>query len=221
MNYADPADLYAYGLPRGAAPNQGRPLAAANTSANTLTLDVHGFALNDPITFRVEGGGTIPAPLVEGTTYFAKPVSESTFQVAAAADGAAIDISAAGTPNRVLAMAALPIDACLQWASRLIDDMLPAHVVPLESPVPEIVRIACAELAAGKLLTLQGTASASSSAMVAETRKHLERWARGVPIRGDGAQQSAGAAASVSIASAAADSRGWGRFGGLEHGPKG
>jgi hypothetical protein len=211
LTYAEPSDLYAYGLQRGGVQNAGRLVASVNTTANTLTLDVHGFALNDPIRFRADAGGTLPAPLVEGTDYFAIPVGESTFSVAAAADGSAIDISAAG--SRTLVIAPLPIESALNWASRLIDDMLAGHPVPLEAPIPEIVRMTCAELAAGKLQALRGVSSVSLTAMIDGAQKRLARWALGVPVRGEGAQQPAQLSASASVPYS--DARGWNRFGGL------
>lgn len=209
--YCAPSDLYAFGLSHGAVPNPGRPVDSANATANTITLDVHGFVLNDPVSFRAESGGSLPAPLVAGSTYYAIPVTESTFSVAAAEDGAAIDFTSAG--SLFVVITPLPVDASIAWASRLIDDMLPAGVVPLAEPIPEIVRMTAAELAAAKLAGRGGFASKPLTEIADAARKRLERWAQGIPIRGDNAPTP------TNLASAAAvpyvDSRGWGRYGGL------
>ncbi len=209
-SYADPADLFAFGLPRDAASNPGRP-AEADAVADAIELDVHCFALGDAVSFRAENGGSLPAPLVEGVSYAAIPLDEARFQVAAAAGGPALNLTTAGA--YFLVIAPLPVAACLEWAARIIDDMLPGHLVPVASPVPEILRMTCAELAAGKLLALRGVSSASIASMVDDAHKRIERWARGVPIRGSGAQEPAQLAVVASVPYR--DRRGWSRFGGL------
>jgi hypothetical protein len=211
LTYADPSDLYAYGLQRGGVQNAGRLAASVNITSNTITLDVHGFALNDLVRFRADAGGSLPSPLVAGTDYYAIPAGESVFSVAATAGGAAIDLVTSG--SRILVIAPLPIDSALKWASRLIDDMLAGHPVPLEAPIPEIVRMTCAELAAGKLQSLRGAASQSLAAMSDAAQKRLLRWASGVPVRGEGAQEPAQLSASAGVPYS--DARGWNRFGGL------
>lgn len=211
-SYCDDADLYAHGLPRGAAPNPGRLCRPANATANTITLDVHGFAADDEISFRAEGGGALPGGLSEGVTYYALPVSESVFAVAATAGGGAIDLSSAG--SRYLVIAPLQTASAREWASRLIDDFLTGHPVPLSLPVPPIVRMTCAELAAGKLLGLSGGQSKSLAAIADDARKRIERWAKsGMPIRGENAPTPAQKAASASVPYS--DPRGWNRWGGL------
>jgi hypothetical protein len=209
--YCSPSDLYAFGIARGAVPNPGRVVDSANATANTITLDVHGFVLNDPVSFRAEAGGTLPAPLVAGSTYYAIPVTESAFSVATAEDGAAVDLSSAG--ENFVVIAPLPIDASIAWASRLIDDMLPAHVVPIEEPIPEIVRMTAAELAAHKLLSTTGAVSTSLTMVADHARKRLERWAAGIPIRGTNAPTPTNLAAAAAVPYV--DSRGWNRYGGI------
>jgi len=179
--------------------------------SNAIALDLHGFAADDPITFRAEAGGSLPAPLEAGVTYYAIPVTDGAFSVAAAASGAAIDLTTAG--ERVLVIGRLPLAAACAWASRLIDDMCPAHLVPFTEPVPEIVRMTAAELAAGKVLAISGNASESLSAIVDAAAKRLERWAKGVPISGANATAPVQLAASASLPYR--DPRGWNRFGGL------
>lgn len=210
-SYCSAADLYAFGLPRGALPNPGRLVASVSTAASTLAIDGHGFAADDPVSFRAEAGGSLPAPLVAGTAYFAKPTTDDAFQVAATAGGAAITLTTVGA--RIVAIAPLPIASAIAWASRLVDDMLPAHLVPLVAPIHELVRMTAAELAVGKLLGRTGSASKSLAEMVDAARKRLERWAKGVPLRGENVPLATNLAASASVPYR--DPRGWGRFGGL------
>lgn len=213
--YAARADLYAFGLPRGSVPNPGRLLSAVSTSANTLALGEHGFAEDDQFELRVEAGGTMPAPLVAGVTYYAEPVTDSAFKARATIGGSAIDITSAGDAERVVVIAPLPVERWIYWASRVIDEMLPARVVPLVEPYPEIVVITCAELAAGKGLGYGGASSKSLTDMIDAAKRRLDRWAAGIPPRGAGdeAQTPANLASSASVPYR--DPRGWSRFGGI------
>lgn len=211
MDYCVQADLYSFGLPRGAMPNPARLAASVSVSLNAINLDQHGFALNDPITLRAEGGGSLPAPLLEATKYYVIPITDSAFSVAAAADGAAIDLTTTGA--RVLVIAQSPIAAAIRWASRVIDQSLPAHLVPLTAPIHELVVMTCAELAAAKALGLSGGASKSLADMTAATAARIEKWARGQPLRGDNRPPPANVATSASVPYR--DSRGWNKFGGI------
>lgn len=211
MDYCAAADLYSFGLPRGALPNPGRLVASVDASANTIALDVHGFSLDDLVSFRAEAGGTLPAPLVAGTSYYAVPSGDNAFAVSATSGGSAVDFTTSG--SRIVVIAPLGFASAISWASRLIDDMLPAHVVPIEETIPEIVRMTCAELAAGKMLSLAGNVSKSLAEIVDQARKRLERWAKGVPLRGDNVPVAAGLSVSASVPYR--DPRGWNRFGGI------
>lgn len=205
--YATQADLYAFGLPRGAAPNPGR-LAQVDASLDAFTVDAHGFDANSPVTFRADAGGALPTLIAANTTYYAIPLSDNLLQVAAAEDGAAIALDAG---SNVLVIAPLPVAQAIDWASRLCDDMLPAHVVPFAADaVPDIVRMTVAELAAFKLLKA-GSSSNAIMAMVDMAMSRLKRWAQGVPVRG------AGNPANLSVAATAApsDASGWKTYGGL------
>jgi hypothetical protein len=46
---------------------------------------VHGLSLNDLVSFRAEAGAPL-APLAEGTTYYAVPLTEATFSRSVADD---------------------------------------------------------------------------------------------------------------------------------------
>lgn len=209
-SYCAQADLYQYGLPRGSVPNPGRLVNSASAGTNALSLDVHGFALNDVVSFRAESGGALPAPLVAGTEYYAIPLTEATFAVAATSGGAAIDLTNAG--SRIVVVAPLPFASAIAWASSMIENMLPAHVVPLEAPYPDIIVMTCAELAAGRLLALKGVASKSLSDIVDAANARLARWAKGIPLRGSSVPTAANLA--VGISAGLRDSRGWRTYGG-------
>lgn len=208
--YCTESDLYSF-VPRGALTNPGRLVAQVSTALETFTLDVHGFQTNDTLTLRVADFGVIPTPLVEGTTYFVIRVTENTFQLAATSSGAAIDITAAG--KSILVITDLPFDESIVWASSIIENMLTAHIVPLEAPFPQIIIETCAELAAGRLLARAGSASVSLSDVLDNTQKRLAKWEKGIPLRGDNVP----AAANTAVVATApyADTRGWSKSGGL------
>ena len=213
MAYCTPADVHAHGLPRGALPNPAR-LVSASASTDSITLDGHGLSDDDEVSLRAEAGGSLPSPLAAETTYYAIVATPSVFQLAATAGGSAVDLTTAG--ENVLLIVELPMTSAIAWADRVIDDLLPAHVVPLTDPVPEIVRFTSAELAGGKLLGYTGAASRTLSEIVDNARKRLDRWAKGVPIRGTNAPDPAGLAVSTSAAlPAAGRSADWRTYGGL------
>ncbi len=209
MDYCTVADLYSFGLPRGATPNPGRLVHEVDITADTFQVDVHGFALDEDISFSTELAGSMPTPLVEGVTYFAIPITESTFSVALAAGGSAVDLTTTGSSLRVIVP--LPFGDAISWASRIVDDSLPAHLVPLEAPIHELVRMTCAELAIGKILTRSASASESLSNMVDAAGKRLAKWAKGIPLRGDDVPKPANVATSASAQTA--DNRGWSKHG--------
>lgn len=213
-DYCAAGDLYSYGLPRGAVPNPGRLAASVSATANTIALDVHGFEQDDPVSFRAESGGSLPSPLVEGTTYYVVPVDANAFSVSATAGGAAVDFTSAG--ENVVVIDPLPIAAAISWGGAMIEDMLPAHVVPLEAPYPPIIVMTNAELAAGKLAARGGFGSKSLAEIVDQARKRLDRWSKGIPIRGTNAPADTAAAnTAVSPVAPYTDARGWNRWGGL------
>lgn len=160
-----------------------RLVAEADTAADTLELDAHGFSDDQAIQFRSVGGGSLPSPIAEATTYYVTSATDWTFQIAATVGGSAIDLTTAGTTFVVLAP--LPVADVISKAERMVDDMAPAHAVPFASPVPDIVRMTTAELAAAELLAMTGGESASLTAVYDAARRRIERWARGIPIRGE------------------------------------
>lgn len=211
MSLCQPSDLYAYGLPRGSTPNPGRVLASLLDSV--CSLDVHGLDTGTAVLFRPAGSGALPAELSEGVTYYAESLTEHTFAVRATAGGSALTITDAEDP--VMVIVPLPIADAIAWAEQVIFDSLPAHAVPLAQgdAVPALLKMTCAELAAGKLLALSGAASRSLSETVDMALKRVERWGRGIPLRDPDAPARTNLA--VPASSPPSDARGWRRYGGL------
>lgn len=212
-DYCSSDDLHLFGIPRGSVPNPARAVSSVSVTDNTLTLDAHDLTTDMAITFRAGAGGSLPAPLVAGTTYYAAPLDDSRFQVRATAGGAAIDLTTAGS----IVMLLVPLDkaSAIDWASRLIDESLPAHVVPLD-PIPERVRMVCAELAAWKLASMRGAKGQSLTEMIKGADDALRRWAKGVPVRGAPENTTRTNVAVSSASRATIDRRGWNRYGGIE-----
>lgn len=179
--YATQADVYTYGLPRGALGNPGRIVDSMLAATSTVTLNEHGFSTNDAITFQVTQGGSLSSPLVVGTTYYVIYLTDSTFQVASAPGGGAITLTADGV--QPIVQADLPFDEVLLFYSRFVDGFLPAHAVPLLPPYPITVVAIVATLTAKRLQLLSGMRSGSMDEEEAGAAKQLERWSRGIPSR--------------------------------------
>lgn len=208
--YCDRRDLYEFGLPRGSVPNPARRVVTVATAQDWLELEGHGLSEGDSVTFRAESGGSVMAPIVAGVVYYARPVDENHFAVSATIGGSTIDLTSTG--SRVLVVTPLPIASAIQYASALIDDMIPASVLPLAEPYPPIIRMTCAEIAAAKLGYYSGGVSKSITLMFDDAKARLAKWAKGAPIRGENAPKPADLACGVGVPFA--DSRGWYRYGG-------
>jgi hypothetical protein len=211
--YCARADVYAFGVPRGAIPNSGRLALSVDATANAFALGDHAFETGDPVHFRAEQGGSLPAPLVAGVVYYAIATTDDTFQVSATVGGPAIDLTTAGA--EILVIAPLPIDQAIAYGARVIDQALVAHAVPLTAPYPELVVMTNAELAAGKLGHFSGGTSKSLADMIVAAQARLADWARGVPVRGDNTAPGERTNLAASLTAAAVDSRGWSRHGAL------
>ena len=206
--YATHRDLYRYGLARGALAMPGRLVESSVASSDTLTLDGHGFVTDDEVLVRAAEGGTLTAPLVEGTTYYVVRVTDSTFKLAATSGGAAIDLSTTG--DQMVVSSALPVDDVLEFYSRFVDAFLPAHAVPLTDPYPVTVTAIVAELAAKKLMTLAGLSSGVIDAAEVAAKAQLERWAKGIPLRDARATTATNLAITSGLTNDRTDPRGWG-----------
>jgi len=184
--YCTREDVYRYGLPRGLLANPGRLVAAVYPSSDTLELDGHGFgdatSGRTAVLLRAEAGGSLPTGLSAGTTYYAEALTDATFQLyAASTGGTAIALSDAG--SLVVVSAALPIDDVAERYSRWVDDMLPAHAVPLTAPYPIGIVAVVAELTATRLLLIAQQSSASMTEVEVGAKAQVERWARGLVVR--------------------------------------
>lgn len=209
--YATRRDLYRYGLPRGTLGGQGRLCASVKASTDTFELEEHGFETDDDVLVRAVEGGTLSAPLAEGTTYFVIRLTSSTFKLAATAGGAAINLTTDG--ESMLVTIALPIDAVLEFYSRWVDGFLPAHLVPLapdaNDKFPTVVTAIVAELSSKKLQHLSGVTSESVNAYEVAAKAQLERWAKGIPLRDERATAPANLAVTARPGTSS-DPRGWG-----------
>ena len=207
MAYCVLADVTPF-LPPGGLPNPART-ADASATGDYLESEGHGLADDAEVTVRPATGGTLPSPLVAGTTYYAIALSSSRFQLAATAGGAAINLTSVGS-NFVFA-SPLPTAAWIDWAAREIDSFLPPHVVPLVEPYPQVVVTANAELAAFKGLAVTGGAEIDLGAKIDQIAQRLTRWAKGVPVRGITRSVTSPANLAVSSSAGATDPRGWTR----------
>ena len=209
--YAKRSDVYKYGLPRGTLGMPARIAASALASTDTIELDGHGFETDDPVLVTIAEGGTMPAPLVAGTTYYVIRLSDSTFQLATAPAGSAINLTTDGVDVKIAAP--LPFDEVLEFYSRWADGFLPAHLVPLlpdaDTNYPPIVRGVVAELASKKLQLLAGHSSEAVGQYEIAAKAQLERWSKGVPLR-DSAEGAANQSIASSLVITGTDSRGWG-----------
>lgn len=197
-------------LPAGEITGWSRLSAAARASNDTFELDGHGLETDDAVRVRAaDVTGTLPVPLVEGTTYYAIRVSNAQFKLAAAPAGAAIDLTADGID--VIVAKEPPYDAVIEAYSRWVDTFLPAHAVPLTTPLADefaLVRMLVAKLSAKALLNLDGKSSEIVNAEELAAKAQLERFAKGLPVRGDTGTRT-NLAVSKSLG-AVADPRGWG-----------
>lgn len=177
-----------------------RIVSSVSATTDTLTLDGHGLQTGAPVTVRADAGGSLPSPLVAGTTYYAIRVTDSTFQLAASEGGAAINLTTTG--SNVLLVKQIPWDQAIAWATALVGDSVgSAAIVEMEAPYPQIVVEVTCELAASWLRTWAGVESAQLTERIAWAQKTLDRWAVGRPIRGTNAPTGANGAVRASVTS--------------------
>ncbi len=70
----------------------------ASAATDKITIAGHGQANGTPLAFAI-GGGVLPAPLVEGKTYYVVSTATNDFKLALTVGGSAIDLTSAGTTN--------------------------------------------------------------------------------------------------------------------------
>jgi hypothetical protein len=194
-------------LPLGSLPSSSGLLASSVASTDVLTYDGHGLETDDQVTVRAIEGGTLSAPLVAGTVYYAIRLSNSTFRLAATAGGAAIDITSNGV--WMLVTREPSYDETIEFYSRWVDGFFPAHLVPFEAPVPALVKGLVADLSAKRLLNIAGQDSAVVAAAELAAKAQLERYvANAIPLR-DATATAPSNLAITSTLGSTNDSRGW------------
>ncbi len=195
-------------LPSGEITGSSRLVSSALDSNDTITLDGHGLETDDEVTVRAAEDGILPAPLVEGTVYYAIRVTNATFKLSATEGGSAIPFTSDG--ESVVVVKEPPYDDVIEFYSRWVDTFLPAHLVPLTAPIHPLVKGIVAELSAKKLLNLDGKSSEIVNAAELVAMKQLERLAKGLPLRGADITAPANLAVSSYVSTATPDPRGWG-----------
>jgi hypothetical protein len=166
-------------LPPGSIVSAAGIVFSSVATTDVITYDGHGLETDDEITLRATEGGTLSAPFVAGTTYYARRISNSTFSIAATAGGAALNITTDGVSMMVTREP--NFDDHIEFYSRWADAFIP-HAVPLDT-VPAIVKGIVADLTAKKILNIAGQDSAILNAAELASKAILERFAKGIPIR--------------------------------------
>lgn len=87
--------LYMRFYANGGIVNKATATVTANTTLDRLNWTAHGLSVNDPV--LVSTTGTMPAPLVAGTTYYVSVVTTNTVELSATVGGATINLTTAGT----------------------------------------------------------------------------------------------------------------------------
>lgn len=205
MSYSVLADVTAF-LPSGGLPNPAR-VAYGSATGDYVESAAHGLSDDAEVTFRAETGGSVPTGLTAGATYYAIVSSVDRFQVAATAGGAAIALTSDG--DNFVFSADLPWAQWIEWADRQIDSFLPAHVVPIVEPYPQIVVTASAELAAWFGLSRTAGAGIDLGAKLDAIGARLTRWAKTLPLRGTARSVTSPVNLAITASAGAVDPRGW------------
>lgn len=205
--YCSRADVTAR-LPPGTVVSPAGILASCLASTDVLTYDGHGLETDDEVTVRAASAGTLSAPLVAGTVYYAIRLSNAAFKLAASAGGAAINITSDGV--EMIVTREPKFDDVIEFVSRWADTFLPAHVVPLTAPIHPLVRGVVADVSAKRILNANGQDSAAVTAAELAGKAILERFAAGMPLRGGTAQTPSNLAITATSVSSGSDPRGWG-----------
>jgi len=212
MDYCAQSDVYRF-VPPGMLSVPARMIATGDAAANTLTLQGHGMVDDSPFTLRIEAGGSMPSPLVAGTTYYAIVVDADTFQVAASAGGSAINLTTIGL--YVLFVQQIPWAGLITECSAVVDQTVIGHVVPLvndDGTIPEPIRSYTAVLLAMRAMAFCGRDAQSLQTQLEFWSKRADKWAVGVPLRGTKVPTSANLA--ITKTSSQVDPRGWEARGG-------
>jgi hypothetical protein len=164
-------EFYALGARAECFLSRGRALEHVDAASGVLTLPRHGLAEDTPFRLRVVDEGVMPAPLVAGTLYYAKPVSgaEDQLRASATVGGSAITITDAGEGRvELVEQLQAKIEAALDHWTGIVDEETRAHAGPWSTYPRKLKWIVCA-LAAYDLLVTQGLVSP-------EFRESLDGW---------------------------------------------
>ncbi len=193
-------------LPGGELTGRSRLVQSILAATDTIELAGHGFETDSALTFSPTEGGTLPAPLLEDTNYYAIRLTNGAFKVAAAPGGPAIDLTTDGVSVSVITEP--PYAMVIEYVSRWAEGFIPAHGLPFKAlpDTPSEVRFLVAELAAKMLQNLDGKSSAIVDARFKSGEDQLNRYAAGLPVRSAPEQPRA----NLAIKSAGGrDARGW------------
>jgi len=109
--------------------------SAVDAVNDRITLSDHGLPANHPVRFTT--AGTLPTGLAASTTYHVIVVDGDTIQLAASVDGAALDITAAGTgPHTILSC----FDGINGWENYIVVDAAISMLDKEESDVSSLAR---------------------------------------------------------------------------------
>ncbi len=194
-------------LPVGSITSPASSVASSVAASNAITLDGHGLETNDQVTVRAIEGGTLSAPLDATVTYFVRRLTNASFELALTSGGAAIDLTSNGI--EMIATREPNYDRTIEFYSRWIDAFFPAHVVPfgVTEPVHPTVSGICARLVAKAMMNVDGKDSAVLDATELACKAMLERFMKGLDLRGAAAPGNTNLA--VTLTSGASDARGW------------
>lgn len=183
-------------------------LASCLASTDVLTYDGHALETDDEVTVRAASAGTLSAPLVAGTVYYAIRLTNATFKLAASAGGAALNITSDGV--EMVVTREPKFNDVIEFVSRWADTFFPAHAVPLVAPIHPLVRGVVADVSAKRVLNANGQHSAAVKEAELDGKAILERHAAGMPLRGGTAQTPTNLAITATSVSSGGDPRGFG-----------
>ncbi len=177
--------------------------------SDAITYDGHGLETDDPVTVRAIEGGVLSDPLVAGTTYYVRRLTNASFELSETEGGPAIDLTSDAV---TMVVARDPdFDLWIEFYSRWADTSLPAHIVPLgrTEPVHPLVRGLVADMVAERMFNISGQPSTEAmKSLEIATAAQLARFASGIPLRGAAATASANLAITSSLSNST-DPRGY------------
>jgi hypothetical protein len=165
---------------------------SVSTSTGVCVLDGHGFGDSTertPVTFSFQADGALPTGITAGTVYYAESYTDSAFRLYAAASGGSAIVPST-TGSLVVVVAVLDLSDIREGVSRLIDDYLPAHAVPLSAPIPAVIRKIAAELCIARVYRGTGQSSESARQTEIDAMAQLTRYRSGLTVRDAGATAS-------------------------------